>query len=328
MNRVSVIIPTYNRADILPRAIDSVLDQTFEDFELLVVDDASTDETRDVVTGYDDERVTYLAHDENQGACAARNTGLEAATGEYIAYFDSDDVWHEEKLERQIDRLDAEADDWVAAYCDFERDLPGASGTFEEVVAGMLGNDGDRKRKEGGRELIGDVLADTFVTCAGSTLVVKREIVEEIGGFDETLDRFQDPEFVVRVLEAGKLAYVDETLVTLYGTGSPAPEIIRGADEEYLDKHADYVEEFEARGHDIRSTHALLLAKEFYADGQLLEGTKHLSNASVDSSQYPGVAWAAFEGIRRKNGTTTVAAGVVGAVALAALVGGFGLRRR
>ncbi|MFC4551167.1 MULTISPECIES: glycosyltransferase family 2 protein [Halorussus] len=326
MTRVSVIVPTYDRADVLPRAIDSVLAQTVEDLELLVVDDASTDETPELVADYDD-RVTLLRHDENRGACAARNTGIEAAEGDYVAFLDSDDVWHEAKLERQLDRL-VQEDDWVAAYCDYERELPGAGGTFEEVVAALLGNEED-KHKEGGRELIGDVLADTLVTCAGSTLVVERAVAEEIGGFDVTLDRFQDPEFVVRVLEAGKLAYVDETLVTLYGTGSPAPEVIRRADEQYLAKHADLIEEFEERGHDVRATHDLLLAKEFYADGKPLAGTRHLRSASVEPSQYPGVAWAAVSGLRRERGPVATAAGAfVLAAAFAVGLLAFGAARR
>jgi glycosyltransferase involved in cell wall biosynthesis len=88
---VTVIIPTYNRARLLGRAIDSVLAQIFTDFELIIVDDGSVDNTRQLVLGYADQRIRYLRHERNQGANAARNTGVRAATGKYVAFLDSDD---------------------------------------------------------------------------------------------------------------------------------------------------------------------------------------------------------------------------------------------
>ena len=99
---VSVIIPTYNRAHLIGRAIRSVLDQTYQDWELIVVDDASTDDIPGIVKGFTDGRVKYIRHDENKGAAAARNTGIQAARGAYIAFLDSDDEWLPEKLERQV----------------------------------------------------------------------------------------------------------------------------------------------------------------------------------------------------------------------------------
>ncbi|MFC6990634.1 glycosyltransferase family 2 protein [Haladaptatus sp. GCM10025707] len=93
MPTVSVVIPTYNRSEEVTHAIDSVLAQTYDDFELLVVDDGSTDDTEEVVTSYDDDRVKFIEHEENQGAPAARNTGIEHAEGEYVAFLDSDDEW-------------------------------------------------------------------------------------------------------------------------------------------------------------------------------------------------------------------------------------------
>jgi PGF-CTERM protein len=91
--RVSVILTTYNRTNLLPRAIDGVLRQAYRDWELLIVDDASEEDTAAVVDGYDDERIRLLAHDRNRGAAAARNTGIEHARGEYVAMLDDDDEW-------------------------------------------------------------------------------------------------------------------------------------------------------------------------------------------------------------------------------------------
>jgi len=96
---ISVIMPTYNRARTLKRAIDSVLAQTYSDIELIVVDDCSTDNTKDIVDKYSDERLRYVRLKKNSGACVARNVGIEKAKGEYIAFQDSDDYWEKEKIE-------------------------------------------------------------------------------------------------------------------------------------------------------------------------------------------------------------------------------------
>jgi len=88
---VSVIIPTYNRAHTIGRAIKSVLNQTYQDFEIIVVDDGSTDNTEEVVKSFRDKRIRYIQHKKNKGAAAARNTGIKSAKGKYIAFQDSDD---------------------------------------------------------------------------------------------------------------------------------------------------------------------------------------------------------------------------------------------
>jgi len=95
---VSVIIPTYNRAHLLDRAIRSVLDQTYQDFELIVVDDGSSDPTAEVIATFADPRIYYLRHEKNRGAAAARNTGIEASQGDYVAFLDSDCEWLPKKL--------------------------------------------------------------------------------------------------------------------------------------------------------------------------------------------------------------------------------------
>lgn len=105
--KVSVIIPAYNRADTIGAAINSVLRQTEPNFELLVVDDASTDRTKDVVREFRDTRVELIEHVQNAGSSVARNTGIRAARGRYIALLDSDDLWFPRMLESQLARLQA-----------------------------------------------------------------------------------------------------------------------------------------------------------------------------------------------------------------------------
>ena len=102
---ISVVLPTYNRAWDLKRAIDSVLDQTYPHFELIVVDDGSSDETIEMMNEIKDERILFIKHQVNKGAAASRNTGIRASKGSYIAFLDSDDMWSADKLEKQYELL-------------------------------------------------------------------------------------------------------------------------------------------------------------------------------------------------------------------------------
>ena len=100
--KVSVIIPTYNRADLLPRAVNSVLSQTFSDYEIIIVDDHSPDNTQDVIAAFTDPRIRSIRHRTNRRQSAAINTGIANAMGEYIAFLDDDDEWLPNKLEGQV----------------------------------------------------------------------------------------------------------------------------------------------------------------------------------------------------------------------------------
>ena len=137
---VSVVLPAYNRADSIRLAIDSVLRQSFTDFELIIVDDASTDGTRAVAEAVADPRVRVIAHPANRGASAARNSGVAAARAPFVAFQDSDDEWLPRKLEKQMARLLAPGAGYVAAYCgmrilDEPTDEPTGGPTGEPVRA-------------------------------------------------------------------------------------------------------------------------------------------------------------------------------------------------
>lgn len=310
MPTVSVVIPTYDRAELLSRAVDSVLDQTYDDFELLVVDDGSTDDTEAVVTGYDDDRVRYLAHETNRGANPARNTGIEAADGEYVAFLDSDDEWRPRKLEAQLERLDGTDDEWIAAYCDYDVTVPGLSGAIRETAARLLAGGGSGAETaskseppeptEGSEPLIDATLDDTLHTGAGSTLLVRTEVARRVGGFDESLDWFQDPDFLLEVLGEGKLAHVPEPLVVRHYSGSPDAETAAEADERFLQKHEDAVREAERRGRDVVGAHELVLAKYSLREGRFRTGLGHLRRASLAPRQVPSVVWFAASGGRRR----------------------------
>lgn len=109
-NLVSVVIPTHNRADLLPRAINSVLKQTYTNIEVIIVSDGSTDNTRDVVDSFikNDDRVKFIEYTPSKGGNVARNKGIEASTGEYIAFLDDDDEWLLEKLKKQVEIIESD----------------------------------------------------------------------------------------------------------------------------------------------------------------------------------------------------------------------------
>lgn len=202
---VSVVLPTYNRANSLKRSINSVLNQTYTDFELIVVDDDSTDDTRLIVNQIDDDRVRLIEHNTNRGAPAARNTGIEAARGDFIAFQDSDDEWDEEKLKKQISVFDDVSSEVGVVYTRFCRlSLDGTHRTC--IPKDAIGP------KEG--DLSDLLLCQNIITTQAA--VVRRECFETVGNFDENLPRFQDWELWIRVAEKYEFKIVDEELVTAY----------------------------------------------------------------------------------------------------------------
>ena len=121
MPKVSVVVLTHNRPDMLCRAVSSILNQTFQDFEIVLVDDASTDNTPEVVRGLGDARIKYIRHKENRGEAAAANTGVTSSSGEYIAFLHDDDEWLPEKLGQQVRLLESSPPTVGAVYTGFLR---------------------------------------------------------------------------------------------------------------------------------------------------------------------------------------------------------------
>ena len=115
---ISVVIPTYNRAELLLRSIKSIQNQTYMNWELIVVDDGSTDGTEQIISNLDDSRIRYMRNEENIGAAASRNRGVSLAKNDYIAFQDSDDVWRCDKLQRQMEYL-CENKEFDMVYCSF-----------------------------------------------------------------------------------------------------------------------------------------------------------------------------------------------------------------
>ena len=202
---VSVILPTYNRAKTLERAIESVLNQTYSDFELIIVDDRSTDETALVLAKYfglDNVRViSQLRH----GCSVARNIGIDVSRGLYIAFQDSDDEWLCDKLEKAVSSLKSTGPETGVFYSDMIRVLgDGKCTKFEspDVERGVL---------------IDERTLDYQVYCIGiQSAVIKRECFERAGHFDETLQRFIDLELFIRMSDHFRFIHCKEALVKYY----------------------------------------------------------------------------------------------------------------
>lgn len=116
-DKISIIVPTYNRAQVIARSINSILTQTYENFELLILDDGFTDDTRNIIERFEDERIRYIRLKDNSGASHARNVGIQMVTCEYIAFQDSDDVWLPEKLEKQMQKMVHASEKVGLVYC-------------------------------------------------------------------------------------------------------------------------------------------------------------------------------------------------------------------
>lgn len=200
---VSVVLPPYNRAHTLPRAIDSVLEQTFEDWELLVVDEGSEDDPGAVVADYQDPRIRFLRDDENRGAGAARNTGIEHARGELVAFLDSDDAWREPKLERQV-RAIREADE-----------RPGLVYTGEVVLDEADGSEVSRREPATAGRVF-DTLLYWDVVGSCSSAMAPREVLVEVGGFDESLVSREDWDLWLRIAREHPVEVVPDPLTVRY----------------------------------------------------------------------------------------------------------------
>lgn len=202
---ISVVIPTYNRAELLVRSIESVQKQTYNKWEIIVVDDCSTDNTEQAIRDICDSRIRYIRNKENIGAGASRNRGAALARYDYIAFQDSDDVWRCDKLEKQMEYM-TNHDEYDMVYCSF---LKHYSDGNELIVP---------NRQAGNRQ--GD-MHTTLLTnnmIGTPTILIKKECFMICGGFDEELRAIEDWDFVVRASEKSQIGFIEDVFVDAYET--------------------------------------------------------------------------------------------------------------
>ena len=198
---ISVVIPTNNRAHTLPRALDSVLGQTVPPAEIIVVDDGSTDTTAALLAEHYPE-VHCLPMDNNQGVSAARNAGIRAARGDWIALLDSDDAWKPEKLAHQIRLI---------------RDHPGHRLCHTEEIwirRGVRVNPMKKHAKRGG-QLFRDCLP--LCVISPSSALLRRDLFDDIGLFDEDLPACEDYDLWLRICATEPVLFVDVPLTVKHG---------------------------------------------------------------------------------------------------------------
>ena len=198
--KVSVIVPTYNRADRLERALNSIVSQTYQDFELIVVDDGSTDKTSQLMKSFPKAQYFYIK--KNSGVSKARNVGLAFAKGELICFLDSDDLWKEKKIQIQSLWLENNKDSQIC-YTD-----------EIWVRNGVRVNPMNRHRKYSG---------DIFRHCLGlcivspSSVMIRAKLFDEIGNFDESLPSCEDYDLWLRIASKYAFHFIEEPLIIKYG---------------------------------------------------------------------------------------------------------------
>jgi glycosyltransferase involved in cell wall biosynthesis len=196
---ISVVIPTYNRYEVLKRALTSVYEQTHKPKEVIIIDDGSTDETSQIIKTFPDAKYYYQ---KNSGVSSARNLGIEKANYEWIAFLDSDDEWHAEKLQEHLE-LHLTKPELQMSYTD-EKWIRGA----KEVKVPK------RYRKFGG-----DIFKECLSHCiiAPSATIIHKDLLARVGLFDESLEVCEDYDLWLRVAIENEIGLVDKKLITKYG---------------------------------------------------------------------------------------------------------------
>lgn len=229
MALVSVIIPTYGIPVFLDKAINSVLNQTFSDLELIIVDDNNSDTearicTETLIDQFSDKRIKYIQHDRNRNGAVARNTGIAHSSGQYIAFLDSDDEYFPNRLQKCVNVIHKLPPEVGGVYTGCEFRCKGRTyNKYKDVKSGNF---------------LAETLACSFMFCSGSNIFVRREVVKQLNGFDESFLRHQDYEFLVRFFEHYNLEAIPEILVVKNNENFNVPPVEKMVTikEQYLTK--------------------------------------------------------------------------------------------
>jgi glycosyltransferase involved in cell wall biosynthesis len=228
---ISVVLPTFNRAGFISRSISSVLFQSMREIELIIVDDCSTDNTTEVVNKFNDQRIKYIKLDKNVGGAEARNIGARLATGDYLAFQDSDDEWTCLKLSKSLQIFDTKED----VDCIFTS-LVQLCGARSVTLPRAFSLDYLDNFYE---YLLTRNVVDT------PTFMVKRSLFFEVGGFDSSMPRYQDWDLVLRMSRVAKFDFINEPLLISYCTeGSISENKIANRDalQKIYNKHREAID--------------------------------------------------------------------------------------
>jgi len=256
---VSVIIPTYNRPSLVGRAIKSVLGQSYQDFELIVVDGSSDDETKEVVKGFGDRRIRYVSETGRRGLSNARNMGIRSSMGDYVALLDDDDEWLPYKLEMQVDLLDRLTENYGVVYSGYRTEQDGRiAGEYYPAERGDVY----------ARMLKGSILSVP-------TIIIRRSCFEVVGYFDEELPSCEDWDMWIRLAKEYKFEYVPEILAVYHIHGDQMTfdqsGLILGVEGVLKKHHEDFSRNRKTLAEQYRYLGAL-----YYLTGDKAEGTRFM----------------------------------------------------
>ena len=233
---VSIIIPTYKGNSFLGRAVSSALLQTYSNVEVIVVDDNNPEtmerfETERVMDSFkDNTKVKYIKHERNRNGSAARNTGVRFSHGEYVAFLDDDDEYMPSKIESMVSKMETLSMVWGAAYSNYDVIRPNG----QKLHYG--------EAKEGA--LLKDALMRNLMIAAGSNLLVRKSVFSELNGFDESFKRNQDLEFLVRLLQKHRLAYVKDLGLIVHQQNKVSSTDFIELTNQYLKTFGDFIKAF------------------------------------------------------------------------------------
>ena len=202
--KISVIIPTFNRGNLIRNSIKSVLNQTYKNLEVIVVDDGSTDNTKDVVDKLEDERIKYIKLEENKGGSNARNIGIQNSIGKYISFQDSDDIYYPDKLEMQFKNI---------IYKKSNFDFCKIKVIFNESYSKYYPNRRQENSISNGN--IFDELISRGNFISTQAILIKKNFISKYL-FDPLIPRLQDFDLILRMIPKVKISYTKKVLVELH----------------------------------------------------------------------------------------------------------------
>lgn len=199
---ISIIIPTYNRKHTIKDCLESVLNQTYSNLEIIIIDDGSIDGTNELINTYHDLRIKYVYKKNNQGVSAARNTGIHLATGNYIAFQDSDDIWYYDKIQKQLDSMIANPS---MGFCYHKIQY-----SIDEIYSAILPDENISLDLKSGY-IYKQMLYDNLIPAP--TLFAKTSILKNIGEFDSQLPALEDYDYALRLTKKYQGLFINEILL-------------------------------------------------------------------------------------------------------------------
>lgn len=261
---VSIIIPSYKGEDNVANVVESALNQDYENIEVIVVDDNGAGTAHQIATEKalekfeNNKKFRYLKHDVNKNGSAARNTGLRASYAKYVAFLDDDDYFYPNKISSCVKALEKTDDTYAFAYTAYDLVFPEKR---TELIAPKYSGD-----------ILDDFLCRKIRLCS-SSVVIKKKIVDEVNGFDESFRRHQDWEFFIRILAKYKAVYVDEVAmkkVMLWRNKPTSPEMFEQYRVHFINKMAPI---FNTRSEEVKNkvydSHYFDIAKAYLKDKKI-----------------------------------------------------------